>query len=726
MTIDPIIISLENLHLESDIDEIRQSFEENTVRVSSIINSDPLDREIRIYKSSTTQDHDRSNENFYTLGINRKLDRGVILLEIRSEFPEFMPIFLLREVYLRFVPLKLKEYKIINIFINQFVQEDLSHLKIIEKWKSIVEKQVVDKKLLDAHMDRIEKFFKKKDITSDSNPRAFFFEYLRRNVMEIREDDREFYEKLYASYVYEGRTSLRDEDVLKTIKDLFNIFHEVKSYRALQDYKRYFQDFKNKNIIRTDLSLAKFIDNLKWLSNFTDIAPNYFIKWEIFKFRSSILLLVFNPVIPTSKIIKIMEMIPFFGYSRYSMTNFSRDIFGYCIIPEVFINDLRNFLDQMKKNYYLLDFILIFRNYMDTSLNLNYFRQEFDKGQLTEPEDDSFKKDFLLISPIPSSELGRKDKLSFLDFLILDRARYFSSTGLPLERRSETLRLLKEDFYKKKYSDERNFSMFKKSIGMIKADPLLLKEIIGLIEKSFQANYFSVRDYLNDLLKYRELTDNILKNHKNIKNIIELKEFMGKNFLINSFSSRRFLKNEELKNHVINEYSHANFASSSHLKGSSRKKERYKLYLDFLDSCIALNLIEDNIIKNLIINNDEYDKFINYKTKELKIKFKKTPVINLSSDSFEDKIEEFTTNEPIMLYPCMINTILTTGSVSKTFYILILKNDDVICSTISGMRSYFPRTNLLIGEDDLICFEFYSPTLTKQEKLLLYLSISTL
>lgn len=726
--IDPVLATLARASLNTSEEALQRMIEENTVRVGAIINSLPLDRDVRIYKCHEGHHLNKIDKNT-TPGIKRVLRDGILVLELTGALPEFLPIFLLKEIYLRFVPFKIKDFKIIHVFIDHLVQDDLSHLSITKKWNDAVKKAIIDKDLLQGQLDRIERFFVKQEGASSSNPRAFFFEYIRRNVEEIKEGDTEFYEKLFQSYMLEGRLSLRDVDVLKTIRDVFIIFNQVKSYKNLLDYKRYFQEFKKSGVLKTDLSLTKFADNMKWISEFTHLAPNYTIKWEAVNFTSIGCLLVFHPSLKTSRVTKIVTSFPFFTFFKYSMAHFSTHVFGFFVMPRVYKNDLETLLLQMKANGWLLDFNLLSRTYQHTGLNLNYFDPNFEGGHLTSPLEDGYQEDMLLISTVSTSDLGTRSNLSLLDFLILDRVRYYSVSGLPFERRSETARLLKEDFSKRALSEARQFSLFKKNLYTITLDPFLVGELIAIMDLNFQAGYFRVRDFIGDLVLIREELHSQIAQYHSINNSNDLLDFLKENPVMGSFQVSRLLKNESVKRLVLKDLALLFTSRGSHESDLAKKTDRYRLFMEFLDSCHGINIIDNDTIRSLVTNATFAKHFIDYKQEEFKIKYKKSLLLELTSESLEGMIEDFTTGSPAIMFPCLITTIATTPFMSKTYYVLIVKDagEEVLGPAISEVLSCVPRSNVMGGEENgLVYLDFYLPTIEKSEKLLLFFAIHDL
>ena len=109
--------------------------------------------------------------------------------------------------------------------------------------------------------------------------------------------------------------------------------------------------------------------------------------------------------------------------------SFSIEVAGFFIIPYVYLNDLKSFLEKLAQNSYVIEKTCILQDIYENFLNLNYFREFYFNNRIINPNhvkyDDKYEIHFKF-------NYGRRfidEKCSLLDFLILERIRYYSITG---------------------------------------------------------------------------------------------------------------------------------------------------------------------------------------------------------------------------------------------------------------------------------------------------------
>lgn len=178
-------------------------------------------------------------------------------IKISNLYERFLPVILLREAYYCFIPINLRENETLKIVVNQIIEIDLQEIDIIDDWKSLVREQIVDFDYLSAQFDRIDKFLILQGTESRERPIAFFFEYIRRNVQIIDDNKDEFYDNVFKEFVLKTSKSLKNDEIIETIRILIKIFYKVKSYRALLDYQNYFKEFKARRIFQKIHSFDK-------------------------------------------------------------------------------------------------------------------------------------------------------------------------------------------------------------------------------------------------------------------------------------------------------------------------------------------------------------------------------------------------------------------------------------------------------------------------------------
>lgn len=219
---------------------------------------------------------------------------------------------MLREVYNIFVPLNLRRNDAVNIFVNQIVEIDLSKLDSIKEWKSLVRSRIVNISSLSDQFIRLEKFLDLQEVETTESPVKLFFEYIRRNALTIDDREKDLYDMIFKRFASQMTGLLKNDEMIETIRILIEIFYKVKSYRALLSYQDHFKKFKENGTIQTNLSLNKFIANVRWINNFSYIGPNYQCNYKAINVALIICNMQFSSLLTKAKIDLVVEKLPFF------------------------------------------------------------------------------------------------------------------------------------------------------------------------------------------------------------------------------------------------------------------------------------------------------------------------------------------------------------------------------------------------------------------------------
>lgn len=364
---DFLIQSLENKK------DLEHSFNSLLTSLSEELELKPVKSNIHIEKSKIHF----PIEDIFSMGVRRGIEEEKLHLTISSKYREFFPFILLREAYYCFLPLKALNIKQIKICINLIVEIKLESHPAIDKWKPLIRKHSIDRE--SKIYERFGKFFKSNpDIPK--NPIKFFFKYIRGNMRIITEETA-LDDKVFQEYLFKTSRNLYDDEIIETIRILIKIFYRIELFTTLSEYGELFTKFKRSGFIKTDLSLRKFQNNLRWLKKYSYIAPNYKVRYERLNMQPFVLVIQFHPFYASSKanIKRFLEHFPFLRYIRTQHTGFSLSSVGYIFIPRDYKRDLINFLNVMKAEKYVLNTYLIQLSNKENNLNLNYFREFHDR-----------------------------------------------------------------------------------------------------------------------------------------------------------------------------------------------------------------------------------------------------------------------------------------------------------------------------------------------------------
>ena len=176
--------SIDNIILNLDI-----VFKNLIQEIKYYLNLDLIYSDIKTTFYEESKKPDNLKEDIFKIGVKKTQKNKSLAIYISSQYKTFIRIILLREAYKCFVPLKLQENEIVNIFVIQKVEIDLQKSKNIDEWKDIKRKSLVSYDFMEAEFDRLDKFLKQTSSENRPSTFQFFFSYIRKNVDLIEETE---------------------------------------------------------------------------------------------------------------------------------------------------------------------------------------------------------------------------------------------------------------------------------------------------------------------------------------------------------------------------------------------------------------------------------------------------------------------------------------------------------------------------------------------------------
>ncbi|MHA1490787.1 MAG: hypothetical protein ACTSRI_14220 [Promethearchaeota archaeon] len=707
---------LEKIQKKNLAENINQIFQDLLNELQFFLNLD-INPQIKILYNKTKTLSTTEKQDIFNLGVKRSFKNGFLTIEFFTEQKKYWPIILLRECYYAFIPEALKESLIVKIVINQIIENDLYKLDVIKEWISLVRKSIVNYGFLTAQFDRLEKFLKLKGTNFTESPKIFFFEYIRRNYLLIKEGKKDFYDKIFNEFVFKSSKNLKQYEIIETLRVLIEIFYSVKSYRALLEYQHYFKEFKQNGEIKTDLSLRKFSSNMQWINKFSYIAPSYYINWNAINCIVIICTLRFNPLIDKKKVNSLIENLPFFLNSKSSENNFAIEVSGFFIAPRVFLKDIRNFLEKLEKLGYIINKTSFLYNKHENNLNLNYFREFYNKGRIINPKRKLYDKKYEIQFKIDFGKKFNNQRFSILEFLILDRVRYFSITGFTFERRTEGLKALKSDLVNEIYSQYALIKELKNNLKIFQFNQEFKKDLLKFLEKKKNLGFFYTKELLDNLIKSVNLVENFLLENQNIKNIYQFQDIIRKK-PISQFIYDNIIFNENIiKKMIFQEFLPIYYQNKKKFK---EELEKYSIFRDFFKSCHALKIFNFKAMERIIQEEDLIGKIFSIKENKLKKVYESFKIQKIKSSDIDDIIDSFLTKIPPIISPILITTI-STNLIARYYIQLILKKSSEVQRILNKIKKYFPRVILLEGVDiftneEVIQVEIYLPNINEKEK----------
>lgn len=696
-------INIELLTTNPNENTIQNIFEELVLEIQSFLNLDPFDSEVKINLTNETQ----KTDNIFEFGVRKKQTEEFLIIEIFRNLLDFLPIILLREAYLLFVARDLRESEIVNIFINQRVQIDLSKLPYIKKWKEIYKKKVINPNFLLEEFDRLDIFLGIKPTKDKESPFQFFMSYIRKNVSLIKENIRKFYDTFFTEYTLKTSKSYFNEEIAETIMILFKIFHEVKEYKAMLEFHEHFNKFKENGMLETDLSARRFKENMQWIKNYSEIGPSYQLNWFALNISVIRIYLKFNPLLRNEDIDEFLKDLPFFIWLLKSRYSFTVEISGYFIIPNKYVKDLIRLLQKLKD----LGFIIKFNSYLydQTSYfrNLNYLKEK--RNTLLNNKDLSYKQNLEISFVLNYNKKPYKKPLDFLDWILFDRIRYYSITGLSFERKTQWLRSIKEDILNHIISQQVLIENLKQNLDLLNASKKWKNDLLQIIRLNFKKGFFYVNKVLNYIVKIIDLIQRIIKEYPKISNINLFQTYLDKNGISKHIHDNIILNKKEINQFLYKEI-FPRFFSNNDREFIFLKK--YQIFSDLFKNFFDLKIFNLNSIIR-IVKDEKYEilnQIFNHKKKYLDDYLIKYRDYQITHSLIEDKLKEYLQHD--LIYPNLLNLIPSTYQEN---YHIILQNNFGIKSKLEKLLRRFPAY-VLNTNRDFILAEFLLPKLKRLSK----------
>jgi len=651
-------------------------------------------------------------------GVIRTYFDNQLKITISKKFQEFLPIILLREAYLTFLPFSLSNNDAVKIFINQIVELNLQGMNIIDEWREKTTKKLINYEYLSSHYDRLKEFFDLKIRQEEIDTAIeFFFQYIRNNLSIFEKSQKDIYDIIFRNFAYKTSISIHNDEIIETIRILIDIFYKKKTYRALVDYKSYFLELKNLGKIKTELSQRDFIKNLRWIKNFTYIGPSYYVNWRLTGIEVFFIIFTFNPILSKQQINSYIANLPFFYQSSSSENDFSIKIFGWFVIPKLYQNDLMNFLKKMKNLGYLSDILFIHENEIHNSLNLNYFREKFTKKKrIIDITHRDYDQKYEIFFKLEYQKAEQKPVFSILDFIILDRVRYYSVTGFSFEQINKALKALKSDLFNELVNQKKILKDFRKVINEIRETKTNIDQFINFTENNKKFGFFFLLKLLNDLM---ESIDIILESiHKNdIEDIYDLENFLKNIKLSKLINKDQKVMREIIKKILFQEIFPLYFKDR---KQFFMRKLKYEKFRDYFSSCENLKIYNMDAIIKIIQDKNLINRIFLTKENKLEKIYQKNIISDLSKDDLQEKLNSFIFSEPPLIKPLLIST-LSVGVFANYFLQIIIKKTEETLKIYNNFKRRFPRVlyyggNDIINKTEIFSVQIWTHNITSHEK----------
>ncbi|MFW9897200.1 MAG: hypothetical protein ACFFD7_15465, partial [Candidatus Thorarchaeota archaeon] len=631
-----------NTPVETLVEKIDFYFNKLIQEIETYLSLEPLDYKIEIVISDEEEIDSKIQSDIFSIGVHRIYEKDVLTIQIQKNFYKFIPIILLREAYRFFIPFQASQLKTIDIFINQKVMIDLEKLKSIKEWELFTRNNLIDYEFISKEFNRLENFLKRESTDEIDSPFIFFFKYIRKNIQIISEKTINFYDDFFEEYLLlSSKSMLNDDEIIETVRVLNKIFDEVKYYTALLDYQHYFREFKKRGMIQTDLSLNKFTENMQWIKQFSTISPSYIINWSALKLYSIDCYIKFNPILKRTQLNQILKELPFFVLLKESRNSFSLEMDGFFVIPSHYFNDLKNFLAKLEDNGYIQQYRLIKLEKVKTFSNLNYFREYLNKKSIVNREHKDYDKKYELSNSINYGDELHGLNLSLLDWLIIDRIRYYSQVGFNFERRSGTLKLLKSDLVNEVISQRKFIEDLKSTLLIFHSSTTLKDSFLEFLKANENFGFFYIRDMLLKYVTIFDLINEILTGNPSIKSVFEFFEFIERSDVLYSIENNIIFNKPQIREHIFKQFLPMYFKSKESFE---KEIEKFTNFNKIFNSCHDLKIFNLQSIRMIVQNKSLVNTIFRSKEKKLKSSYENYQISDITYQLIENKLETFLNN----------------------------------------------------------------------------------
>ncbi|MFX1280642.1 MAG: hypothetical protein ACFFA3_14800 [Promethearchaeota archaeon] len=656
--------------------------------ISDYLRLKPINKKIVFNLLSNKMDENKIKNSILDWGVNRLYNKDVLIINIYEMEKFYLPFIFLREALYCFIPTEIKNNKTIKIFINQIVENELEKASGFKKWHNLIRDVIVDRDFLISQLDQLKKFFKMESHEIHESPIQFFFMDIHENatVMGVSSVS-SYYNEIFEKYTTKTSKSLYNKEIIKTIIFLLKIFYENKNYLSSTDYLGLYKHLKETKTIEPYLSSRKFYENLQWINNCTSIAPSYNIVYTTIGISPVICELTFNPIIPKFKIKKLLGNFPFMTHPRIIENSFACKIVINLHAPSIYLKDILSYLNKLYLKGYLISKNFLLYKTVKNSLNFNYFTDEIYSKTFVNPSIKGYRKNYEIehLTEFPINPLIYP--LSILEYVILFRIRNFSVTGLTFDKRRETLNAIKEEVENEYRKQQGYINSFKKNFTKLFESKQTKKEFLEFLEQNQKFGIFVLLEKISSILNLSVSIEKILGENLNFNNINQLELHIKKSGTINLLEENLILRDKYAHKVLFNDILPLSFKSGELYR---KEIEKIKFYHDIINSCFNLKILSLKAIKIIIEDRKILMKILRRKEEMNKRAFKSFKSYQITNEKIESIIHKFLFNNPPVIVPMLLNTIMTSQFAKFYPEIFLLENNEVRTKA-NNLKSYFPR-----------------------------------
>ena len=707
---------LENITGEKNEGNLNRVFQNLFIKIQKYLDLKPYHTKVKVTFVKSKTPNIAKSRDIFSIGVNRYNLDNILIIEIDENYKKFINFIFLREIYNLFVPNKIKNQEIVQIIFNQIILIQLAKSSLLNEWRALIRERLENIDLLSLGVnrlsmyDRLEHFINYISSNNQQNPIQFFFKYLRENTALIRDRFEDFEDIFFLEFT---NFSIYNDDLIETIRCIIEIFYKVKTYTNILNYKTYFQEFKKSGELETELSLRKFTINMDWVKKNSYIAPSYQLNWNTINVCLITIFIRFNPLLNRAHY--LVNQFPFFVAPKVSYNSFAVDISGYVVIPNIYLDDFYRFIEKLEEFGYITKHDCLLCNTNIHNVNLNYLREYSKKRRIINPDHNQYNMKNEIEFKIRFGTDYDNNELSLLDFLVLDRIRFYSVNGLGFERKSDMILTIKSDLLNGIITERAQIKNLRKILKNFHESIDLTTEFIHFLETNKKFGFFYIKTMLETSYPLLKLMEQVLNNNPNIRNYSQLQDMVENQNLFQQIEDKILFKNICAQNSNFKELITNYFQSK---KVHKRRIENLKKFSDLINSFYKLKIFNLNSIKKILLNQEVVNQIHKKKEAKLKKNYEKWKLYKITFKEIENIVDKFLKNNPPIIQPLLINTLIFKEKDYLQLILVDLKDTRIM---LERLKKNFPRvliyfTKGLESKKDLIYVEISTPNMTKGER----------
>jgi hypothetical protein len=298
--------------------------------------------------------------------------------------------------------------------------------------------------------------------------------------------------------------------------------------------------------------------------------------------------------------------------------------------------------------------------------------------------------------------------LSLLDWLIIDRIRYFSQTGLNFERRAGAIKLLKTDLINEIISQRKFITNLKKILLIIRSSLKLRNNFLEFLKTNESFGFFYIKNMLNDYIFTFNLIKDILTRNPSINSVFKFDEHFKRQGVSNSIEDNITFKNTTIKKAIFNQFLPLYFKSKENFEEEIKK---YSNFFKVISSCYDLKIFNLKSIRTIVKDKSLINTIYKSKEEKLMSSYESYELSDLTYKLIEEKLYYFLNGKPPVIKPNLLATIVVSNI---QVFVILLKNNE---ETLKNLKKIsFISKRMGVGSGEILNVGLLIPYLSSSEK----------